>query len=178
MDLTKEIAAIEKEENTKIISQLYEEKREIENKIHIVTILEAAKLIDHMVQTSIFSKFGAGVIQLHYEYEPDIGNIINFDLLDNYGVKLPIYTKGLPNEITRLPQKVKDLLYSLNGFNGDCVSESFENGDKVEFYIDSDLSTKVLDTLLSKDFKKALEYNLLKLSLGEDDRENTKRPKL
>ena len=178
MDLTNELTKMQNGEADNILNQLYQEQQDIFKKIYIVTILQVVEQIDNMLEEKIYDKFGSSMIQIHYDYEDGIGNIINFDLLDNYEVKIPIYAKNLPREIADIPQKTKSFLHSLNGFNEDFVTEDFKGGDKIIFDVEPGLGAKVLDLLLSQELKKALEYNQMHLSLGDNTRSNPKKPKV
>jgi phage-related holin len=178
MNLTNELTKVQNGEADNLLTQLYQEQQDICKKIYIVIILQVVEQIDNMLKEKIYDKFGSSMIQIHYDYEEGIGNIINFDLLDKYGVKIPIYTKNLPREIPDIPQKTKSLLYSLNGFSEDFVTEDFKGGDKIVFDVEPGLGSKVLDLLLSQELKKALEYNQMQLSLGDCTRANSKKPKV
>lgn len=178
MDLTNELTKIQNGEADNILTQLYQEQQDILKKIYVVTILQVVEQIDNMLEENIYEKFGSPSIQIHYDYEEGIGNILNFDLLDQYEVKIPIYTKNLSREITHLPQKTKSFLHSLNGFSEDFVTEDFKGGDKIVFDVEPGLGSKVLDLLLSQELKKALEYNQMQLVLGDNTRLNSKRPKV
>lgn len=178
MDLKRELESIQIGNSDELRSQLYQEQNEIAKKIYIITILEAATKIEKMIDDNIYNKFNCNMIQLYCEYEPGIGNIINFDLLDQYEVKIPVYKRNLPREIADVPSKIKDLLFSLNGFNGDFIDEDFSQGNKIFLEIEPGLGTKVLNLLLCQEFKTELEYNQMQLSLGENNRTDTKKIKI
>lgn len=178
MDLKRELESIQNGSSDELRNQLYQEQNEIAKKIYIVTILEAVKIIDQMLVDNIYNKFGSNMIQLHYYYEPDVGNVIEFDLLDKYEVKIPIYARNFPREIADVPNKAKDLLFSLNGFNGDFINADFKEGNYITFEIKSGLGAKVLDLLLSQEFKKELDFNQMQLSLGENNRSDSKKMKV
>jgi hypothetical protein len=169
MDLTKELRSMQAGENEETINQLYQEKEEISKKIYIITILQTVDIIEQMFQNKIYDKFGTSIIRIHYEYEPDVGNIINFDLLDNFEVKIPVYTKNLPKEITYLPHKTKDFLHSLNGFSDDFLSKKLQEDKEIWIDIDANVGSNVRNLLLSTELKKILDYNQMQISLGESN---------
>jgi len=177
MDITKEIKGINEGNVEDVIKELQDKKKEIYEKLHISQVMQIGKYIDKLCEDNTFKKLNAVNMKIHYYYEPDVGNVINFDLLKKDDSKVYI-SKNLSQDLITSFSKLNNILFNLQDFSTSYVNEKFSEGQKFQFKIESGVGSKIMELLLSNEFLSLIKYNEMQMELNSNNQGISKQPKL
>ncbi len=177
MDLTNEIKEIQNGKVEDVISNLRQQNTQVMKKIHIAQVIQIGNFLDILYQDKTLEKLNAINIKMHYYYEPDVGNVINFDLTKSDDSKVYI-SNDLPKDILDKFCKLNNILFNLQDFSSSYVNERFKEGQKFAFKIENGVGSKVKELLLSNEFLSLIKYSEMQMELSNNQETINKKHKL
>lgn len=176
MDISEELTQIKTGLNDPqtVLNNLLNERDEFNKKVHIFIVLNIANTIKEMVDSNVFQEHDIGSINISHKYNSEIfTNFIDFQLFDANSNKIEYIISSA--EKVAVHQKLIELFNDLYDFSYDNINEDFCETTK-NLKLVSGADEKLLDLLLSKELRIALDYSELKTSFA-DNKNNKKEVK-
>lgn len=144
-----------------IVNELENEKKKIDNQIHIFKVLEVASKMQKILDDEIIGKkHEISAIILCYGYDYDYGNELMCDFQDFEGCNE--FKKYLPNNIIEF---MDDNFRILNGFKKERINYKFSQHENVIINIEENFQEKFMDLMLSVELKSIFNYSKLQYEL-------------
>lgn len=167
MDITKEIADIKARQGNAniVVSNLQEQKIEIDKQIYIVSVVAVACAIQDMIKAGEFSQHNIDKLLLTDVDDHDYGNVIKYKFKDkdNNNIKKSLVM------LDELTNKLDEIFDAISGFDYDQISEQFKETDSILFNLSEPFEEKFIDLMLSKELKAILEHGELQNSMSTNE---------
>jgi hypothetical protein len=176
MDISEELNEIKIGLNNPqtVLDSLLKQRDEFNKKIHIFIVLNIASAIKEMIDSNMFQEHDIASINISHKYNDEIfTNFIDFKLFDSNSNKIEYVLSSA--EKFQLKQRLTDLFNDLYDFSYDNINEDFAETTQ-NLKLVSGADEKLLDLLLSKELRIALDYSELKTSFA-DSKNNKKEVK-
>jgi hypothetical protein len=187
MDLCKELDEINSKgvNPRSLMDEMHKEKKDLENKLHILNVLAFVKEMKELHDAGIFKKNSIKTIEIKQEY--DYENHSAYYMLECFNKKgeicanqkslKPDYNEsyGTYREVFKT---IRLLLATLYGNGEGFINENFKENDKRTIKIEKGFDEQLLDLFLKKEFRGLLKYSEMKNELINNGNIVSKRPKL
>jgi hypothetical protein len=162
----------------KVVADLYEQKEELDKKIHLFNVLSFAKEIGELVHRPEFISCNIVTMNIKHCEDPGSGtNNIRFELIDSEGKIIEFDVKDKVQK--KISRECMEIQFS-NGFidvNPIYISQYFKKDVWQSISLLNNTKEAILDLFLNNDLKSTLEFNQMQNSLPNNN-ENGKKLKI
>lgn len=163
-DINKELLDFQENGYEHAMQQFALQEQETKEKKHMLNVYYALLSLEKMVDNKDFINNGVSFISVSNYLDYDIGNIVNFTLLDSNHEPVEKYnSKG---DHTYCQENTKTFLSKLI-FDDELVHPEFEEKKIMEFSLTKNGLAEFKNMLLSDKLKASLNYALLDTQLSE-----------
>lgn len=170
-DITQELLHLQENGYEYVMAQFALQEQKIKEKKHILNVHYAFLSLEKMVDNKDFINNGVAFILVSNYYDYDIGNIVDFTLLDkNHELVEKYNSKG---NYTHCQGNTRKILSKLI-FDNNFVNLEFKQGKAMQFALTKDDLANFKNMLLSDKLNAYLNHALLDTQLSEKPADNKK----
>ncbi len=159
----------ENEQIDQIVKDTISQKEELDDKNHILEVIDLANQLENLVKEKYFKEFGIESIEIGCDFDYEGGYIIRLN---------SVYTNdGLIQDADGTQTEIFEEFFSnISKLNDQFVSEKLMEHGTLD--LKPGVSKQFIDLFLSERLKVALEYNKMQIELPVSEESNVKKIKL